>query len=114
MSAISTHVLDTSLGKPAGGVPVSLAARQPDGSWKSIAAGVTDGDGRWRLPATSESAVTPGVYKLAFDTAAYFRARNAEAFFPLVEISFSLRDAAQNHHVPLLLSPYSYSAYRGS
>jgi 5-hydroxyisourate hydrolase len=114
MSTISTHVLDTSLGKPAAGIPVSLAARQADGSWKSLAQGATDSDGRWRPSAANESALSPGTYKFTFDTAAYFRAHNTDGFFPLVEITFSIRDAAQHHHVPLLLSPYSYSTYRGS
>jgi len=114
MSSISTHVLDTSLGKPAARVPVSLAARQSDGSWKLLAQGATDADGRWRPSAANESSFSPGAYKFTFDTAAYFRARNLEGFFPCVEITFSIRDAAQHHHVPLLLSPYSYSTYRGS
>jgi 5-hydroxyisourate hydrolase len=114
MSVISTHVLDTSLGKPAVGVPVSLAARQADGSWKLLAQGTTDGDGRWRLSSVNESAVAPGTCKIIFDTAAYFRACNIEGFFPVVEITLSIHDAAQNHHVPLLLSPYAYSTYRGS
>jgi 5-hydroxyisourate hydrolase len=114
MSTVSTHVLDTSLGKPAAGVPVSLAAHQADGSWKSITQGATDADGRWRPSFANESALGPGIYKLTFDAAAYFRTRNTEGFFPNIEISFSIRDAAQHYHVPLLLSPYSYSTYRGS
>ena len=114
MSTFTTHVLDTSLGMPAASVPVSLAAQQSDGSWKTLAHGATDSDGRWRPSIANESAPGAGTYKLTFDTNAYFRARNTEGFFPAVEITFSIRDAAQNYHVPLLLSPYSYSTYRGS
>lgn len=114
MSTISTHVLDTSLGKPAADVPVSLATRQSDGSWKIVNQGATDSDGRWRPSLPNESTLAPGTYKLTFDTAKYFHARNMEGFFPAVEITFSIRDTAQNYHVPLLLSPYSYSTYRGS
>jgi 5-hydroxyisourate hydrolase len=114
MSTISTHVLDTSLGKPAAGVAVSLACRQADCSWKPLTHGSTDSNGRWRPSPADEPALVPGTYRLAFDTSAYFRARNTEGFYPVVEITFSIRDSAQHHHVPLLLSPYSYSTYRGS
>jgi 5-hydroxyisourate hydrolase len=114
MSTISTHVLDTSLGKPAAGMFVSLAMRQADGSWKTLAYGATDADGRWRPSAANESSLTPGTYRLMFDTAAYFLARKAEAFYPSVDITFTIRDATEHHHVPLLLCPYSYSTYRGS
>jgi 5-hydroxyisourate hydrolase len=114
MSTFSTHVLDTSLGKPAAGVAVSLSCRQSDGSWKMLAHGATNAGGRWHPSPENESALVPGTYRLGFDTAAYFRAHNTEGFFPAVEITFSIRDAAQHHHVPLLLSPYSYSTYRGS
>jgi 5-hydroxyisourate hydrolase len=114
MSTISTHVLDTSLGKPAGSVSVSLSMRQADGSWKTLAHGATDADGRWRPSAAIEFSITPGNYRLMFDTAAYFHARNTEGFYPSVDITFTIRDAAEHHHVPVLLSPYSYSTYRGS
>ncbi|MFZ0820977.1 MAG: hydroxyisourate hydrolase [Candidatus Acidiferrales bacterium] len=114
MSTISTHVLDTSLGKPATGVPVSLAMLQADGSWKTLAHGATDADGRWRPSAANEFSLAPGAYRLMFDTAAYFVARNTEGFYPSVDITFTIRNGAEHHHVPLLLSPYSYSTYRGS
>jgi 5-hydroxyisourate hydrolase len=114
MITISTHVLDTSRGKPAAGVPVLLSARQLDGSWKILNQGATDSDGRWRPSLANESAFGPGTYRLTFDTAKYFHARNAEGFFPIAEITFSIREAEQHYHVPLLLSPYSYSTYRGS
>jgi 5-hydroxyisourate hydrolase len=114
MSTVSTHVLDTSLGKPAANVPVTLAVREADGSWKSLAQGATDSNGRWRPSGANEAPLNPGTYKLTFDTTVYFRTRHTEGFYPHVEVTFSIRAAAEHHHLPLLLSPYSYSTYRGS
>ena len=113
MSAITTHVLDTSRGKPAVGVPVVLEVRAEDGTWKGIGKGATDSDGRARV-LTSEERVPRGVYRLSFDTAAYFRALNIEGFYPEVQVTFDVRDPSQHYHVPLLLSRYGYSTYRGS
>ena len=111
LAGITTHVLDTSRGQPASGVPVALAVRSETGEWREIARGSTDKDGRATL-ATAH--VARGTYLLTFDTAAYFRAWNIEGFYPEVEIFFEVRDPAQHHHVPLLLSPFAYSTYRGS
>lgn len=113
MSAITTHVLDTSLGKPAAGVAVTLEAHSSDG-WKTLASGTTNADGRIRDLLPAESKLAPGTYRLRFETAAYFRARGVEAFYPHVEIVFVVKDGAQHYHVPLLLSPFGYSTYRGS
>lgn len=109
-SAVTTLVLDSSRGQPASGVPLLLEVRSDAGNWKPIAKGSTDKDGRARLLA---SAVTRGTYRLTFDTAAYFRAWNVEGFYPVVEIVFEVRDLSQAYHVPLFLSPYGYSTYRG-
>ena len=113
MSIVTTHVLDTSRGKPAGGVPVLLEVRSEDGVWKAIDRGATDADGRAKM-LSSETHVPKGVYRLTFDTAAYFMALNVEGFYPEVAVVFEIRDPSQHYHVPLLLSRYGYSTYRGS
>ncbi|HEX5403822.1 MAG TPA: hydroxyisourate hydrolase [Pseudonocardiaceae bacterium] len=107
MSAITTHVLDTAAGRPAAGVAVRLAAG-PD--WHVIGDGVTDGDGRVRD--IGPDAVAPGAYRLTFATAEYFGDR--DCFFPEVAVTFTVTDPAVHHHVPILLSPFAFSTYRGS
>ena len=114
---ITTHVLATASGRPAAAVPVRLERLDADTpgvtSWSIAGAGVTDADGRLRT-LTPPGPVTPGTYRLCFDTGSYFAVRGVEGFFPVVEIQFVIRDGAAHHHVPLLLSPYGYSTYRGS
>jgi 5-hydroxyisourate hydrolase len=110
---ITTHVLDTATGKPARGVPITLAFHDPSGAWVPVGAGDTDADGRLRT-LTPPGPVAPGVYKISFDTAAYFAMHDTAGFFPVVEIQFIIRDGAQHYHVPLLLSPFGFSTYRGS
>jgi len=112
MSAITTHVLDTSIGRPAAGLGVVLEVRLDGGQWKALGRGRTDADGRLRD--LFSGALHAGTYRITFDVAAYFRARNVESFYPEVEVVFTVRDATQHYHVPLLLSPYGYSTYRGS
>ena len=118
MSAISTHVLDTSQGRPAGGVPVTLEISSArDGgahTWEPHGGGETDADGRARDLLPAGVALAAATYRLTFDTGAYFSARGVESFYPSVTVVFQIRDASQHHHVPLLLSPYGYSTYRGS
>jgi 5-hydroxyisourate hydrolase len=111
---ISTHVLDTARGVPASGVPVLLEQLVVRDEPREISRGVTDADGRVRELLPPGVASAAGRYRLTFDTAAYFAASGIEAFYPTVAIVFEIRDAAQHHHVPLLLSPYGYSTYRGS
>ncbi len=111
MTAITTHVLDTSRGQPASGVPLVLEVRSEGGDWKVIGKGSTDKDGRARVLTSN---VVRGVYRLSFDTAAYFRAWNLEGFYPEVAVVFEVRDLSQHYHVPLLLAPYGYATYRGS
>ncbi len=108
MSTISTHVLDTALGIPAAGVRVVLQ-RVTDGA--TMGTGVTDVDGRVR-DLTSVPA-TPGAYRLQFETGAYFAASARDTFYPEINIVFTVADSA-HYHVPLLLSPFGYSTYRGS
>jgi 5-hydroxyisourate hydrolase len=105
----STHVLDATTGWPAEGVQVSLETRGRDG-WSVTAQGRTDADGRIReLGSPGE-----GVHRISFDTGGYFAGRGVPTFYPDVSVTFEIVDAAAHHHVPLLLSPYAYSTYRGS
>ncbi|HTG34159.1 MAG TPA: hydroxyisourate hydrolase [Thermoanaerobaculia bacterium] len=109
MSGITTHVLDTSRGRPASGVPVILEIRAGD-EWRELARAATDEDGRVRqLPPPAV-----GIYRLTFQIETYFQAQEVEGFYPEASIVFHVRDASQHYHVPLLLSPYGYSTYRGS
>lgn len=109
---ITTHVLDTAAGRPGAAIAIELDHLGGD-TWHRIGAGVTDADGRLRT-LTPPGPVVPGVYRLRFHTGAYFAAHLQAGFFPLVEIQFTVADGAQHYHVPLLLSPYGYSTYRGS
>lgn len=111
MSAITTHVLDTSLGRPAAGVGVRLDLVS-GGAVREIGAGATDGDGRIRDLGPDQ--IEPGTYRLTFDTAGYAASSGQDCFFPEVTIAFAITDPATHHHVPLLLSPFAYSTYRGS
>ncbi len=113
MSAITTHVLDTSRGRPAAGVPVTIEI-EAAGGWKLIGKGTTDADGRVSQLIPSELTLSAGVYRLIFDTARYFTAQKLECFYPQVTVVFEIRDPAQHYHVPLLLGPFGYSTYRGS
>ena len=117
MSAISTHILDTSQGRPAAGVPVTLETMSINGGaerWGLLSRAETDADGRVRNLLPAGAALAAATYRITFDTAAYFSARGVESFYPSVAVVFHIRDASQHYHVPLLLSPYGYSTYRGS
>jgi 5-hydroxyisourate hydrolase len=113
VSALTTHVLDTSLGRPAAGVAVTLERRESD-VWIELGRGRTDADGRCRDLLPQGVALQPSVYRLSFGSGAYFAARGVPAFYPEVGVVFEVREPAQHHHVPLLLSPFGYSTYRGS
>ena len=110
MSQLTTHVLDTTLGRPAVGVHVTLAVLD-DGRWTGLATGVTDDDGRART--LGPSRVPPGWYRFTFDTGAYFAATGQVGFHPEVVVVFEVVDDS-HYHVPLLLSLFAYSTYRGS
>lgn len=120
MQNLSTHILDTSRGKPASEVPVTLYRQGSGQTWTKIGAGITDGDGRFReffAVAPTEAAQTglqAGVYKLHFEVGSYFRSRNVDSLYPFIEIVFAVADPKQHYHIPLLLNPYGYSTYRGS
>jgi 5-hydroxyisourate hydrolase len=111
---ISTHVLDTARGRPAAGVPVVLEQVAADGAGRELLRATTDTDGRVRELAPAGAPLGAGRYRLTFDTGAYFGAAGVGAFYPVVRVEFVVRDATQHHHVPLLLSPFGYSTYRGS
>lgn len=113
MSAITTHVLDTARGQPAHGVRVTLDARHGDG-WRPLGSAHTDADGRIQTLLPADAVLTSGVYRLTFDTASYFAAQTIATFYPEVVVVFQV-DAGQGHfHVPLLISPFGYTTYRGS
>jgi 5-hydroxyisourate hydrolase len=120
VTAISTHVLDLARGRPGEGIPVRLerlAIAAGQAAWPAagppdvIASTRTDQDGRARL--AEDADVRPGTYRLVFDISAYHQA-GEPPFFPEVAITFTVADTARGYHVPLLLSPYGYSTYRGS
>ena len=119
--SISTHVLDATSGRPAAGLEVALS-RQDAGRWHELARRRTDADGRVSDLAAgagltgADSDAGPGIYRIVFLTEAYLKARSpaAQTFYPEVVVTFRVSDPAEHHHVPLLLSPYAYSTYRGS
>jgi 5-hydroxyisourate hydrolase len=110
---LSTHVLDATLGRPAAGVGVVLERRDGAGTWRTVGRGHTGTDGRladW-LPAGEPR---PGVHRLVFATGEYFAGRGVPTLYPEVTITFEADGQAGHYHLPLLLSPYAYSTYRGS
>lgn len=113
MSRISTHVLDTSLGRPASGMRVTLWSIDGDGGELRIGQGTTDNDGRISDLLPADHALTAGVFTLRFEVAEYFEARGVESFFPYTSVHFRVIESTAHHHVPLLLSPHGYSTYRG-
>ena len=112
---LSTHVLDATAGRPAAGVPVRLERRGPDG-WSPAGAGQTGADGRLRLDGGPGfgPGFAPGVYRITFGSGAYFEARGTASFYPEVTVTFEVTSEGGHYHVPLLLSPFAYSTYRGS
>jgi 5-hydroxyisourate hydrolase len=110
-SRVTTHVLDASLGRPAAGV-VTMLEQRALSDWLRVADGVTDGDGR--IEDFGPVDLDAGVYRVTFDTGTYFRDTAQTGFYPEVTISFTMGAGPEHYHVPLLLSPYAYSTYRGS
>ncbi len=109
---ITTHVLDISAGEPARGMAVVLEIHRST-DWVRLSSGRTDDRGR--LVALPEQADTgPGVYRFTFDTGSYHRDRSLKPFFPEVQVMFTVQEAGEHIHVPLLLSPYGYSTYKGA
>ena len=111
-SQLTTHVLDTALGKP--GKDISIRLQIPvNGVWQTIAQGITNSDGRIGDLLPSQKKLAHGNYKLVFDTGNYFASQKVKGFYPEVEIQFIVFDDA-HYHVPLLINPFGYSTYRGS
>ena len=132
MSTLSTHALDTAVGKPAAGLPLMLEY-QPDPlawrqycldrlegrpsakpQWQFVARGLTNDDGRCPDLLEKGTVISPGLYRMDFDTTAYFEKQGVTGFYPLVQVIFEIKAENEHYHVPLLLSPYGYSTYRGS
>lgn len=109
---ISTHILDTSRGRPAAGVAVTLLREQPDGGLAVVKTGTTDDDGR--VKGLVEGQPATGLYAIRFGVAEYFTRLGVESFYPSVEVRFVVKSATEHYHVPLLLNPFGYSTYRGS
>lgn len=126
-SPITCHVLDSSIGKPAQGVKVQLLAPSvqdavtvaPSSShggsaWVGIGTSVTNADGRCLDLLSPDLALQPGIYQIVFETKEYFERTGRKSFYPFVQITFSIENPAEHYHVPLLISPFSYTTYRGS
>ena len=111
--AISTHILDTALGRPASGVPVSLAGFH-SGAWATLATGSTDADGRCKALLAADNQLLPGLYRIRFDTQTSYEHIGVKGRYPFVEITFEARAGQLHYHIPLLLTPNSYATYRGS
>lgn len=109
---VSTHILDTAIGRPASGVAVVLSELQGE-IWGEIGSGLTDLDGRCRT-LLGDGRLQAGTYKLRFATAEYFGAQKITGLYPYVEIVFTVSDPAQHYHIPLLLTANGYTTYRGS
>lgn len=110
---ISTHVLDLARGVGGQGVPVTLSKKLPNGRWVLVSRAATDGKGRVGAFAASRY-LGVGVYKLHFDMSRYSQATTAAPFFPEIEVAFQVSDPRAHYHVPVVVSPYGYSTYRGN
>ena len=110
--SVSTHVLDTMRGAPAAGVTVTLSRREADGGWTAVGSSETDADGR--VPSLASGDLDPGEYRVEFETRAYFERSGQSAFYPEVSVVFNLDEARSHLHIPLLLSQFGYTTYKGS
>ena len=112
MSTISTHVLDTARGCPAGGMEITLERMQA-GAWTRQGGGTTNDDGRVGA-LLLDGRIAPGVYRMTFDTGGYHRSLDIDGFYPEVQVCFEIAASDEHYHVPLLISPFGFSTYRGS
>jgi 5-hydroxyisourate hydrolase len=113
MSAITTHVLDTSRGRPAIGVEVILQIRSGH-EWKQLGAGLTDANGRCNTLTTEGVPLESGTYRLLFNIGPYYHAQHVDTFYAQIPIVFEAPHPETHYHIPLLISPYGYSTYRGT
>ena len=114
MKRISTHILDMVYGEPARDVPVRLEKQVAAGDWQLLASARTDHDGRCAQLLPQGEELSAGVYRLMFNTGSYFALKELDALYPVVEVTFQIRDGESHFHIPLLLSPNGYTTYRGS
>ncbi len=112
MSQITTHILDTSLGKPANGITISLEEKTGN-NWNTLASGITNSDGRISDLLPDTNFLSHGIYRLLFKVRPYFESMNVKSFYPEITVEFEITED-KHYHVPLLLNPYGYSTYRGS
>jgi 5-hydroxyisourate hydrolase len=113
MSKITTHILNTTTGKPADDVKIVLSKNE-NNEWVEIGSGITNDDGRSTNLVSEVLKIEKGIYKLKFLTSNYFIKNNVTSFYPFVEITFEIKDDTEHFHVPLLLNPFGYTTYRGS
>lgn len=113
MSPITTYILDITTGLPGAGISAVLERRTHSAGWQAIAEGITDVNGRINELLSVREAFLPGHYRFIFETGPYFLLRSIECFFPQITVSFVVKDVRQHYHVPVLLSPFGYSTYRG-
>lgn len=113
MSQITTHVLDTTRGLPAKNLPITLFQQTPDG-WEILAQGITNNDGRIAGLLSDDIKLPAGIYRMHFETNIYFKSNNEAGFYPYVDIVFELDAKGVHYHIPLLLTAFGYSTYRGS
>jgi 5-hydroxyisourate hydrolase len=111
---ISAHVLDTGRGAPASGMSVSLERHDSPAQWRTLASGETDRDGRCSQLLPEGEPLSPGIYRLAFDTGNYYQEQGVRSLYPMVLVTFLVRKGETDFHIPLLLSPHGYTTYRGS
>jgi len=114
MSPITTHVLDTARGCPAAGLTVVLERSDGSGGWIELARGTTNRDGRIGDLLPDQPPLATGIYRLRFATGDYFSSLEARGFYPEVHVMVQVDDSSRHYHIPLLLSPFGYSTYRGS
>ena len=113
-SPLTTHVLDTADGRPAAGIVTQLARLDDANHWQPLAESTTDADGRSASLLAGQSTLAPGTYRLTFQVAAYFQARQVESIYSAIPVVFTIQSPQEHLHVPLLLSPFGYTTYRGS
>jgi len=114
MKRVSTHILDLVKGKPAADVPVRLEKQNGSGDWRLLSSARTDPDGRCPQLLPEGEDLSTGVYRLIFDTGRYFELQKIGALYPVVEVTFQVREGESHFHLPLLLSPSGYTTYRGT